>query len=132
MRTDMRPADALLAEIEPLAHAERRRRVAELRRLAGGRELVPLLVDLGQRGPYERGLALALAAAARDEASREHIAVVRAAAEADGARAHLDSLLDLVLTADLDVSRIDPRWTHRWTSRRQAFLALLARGASHT
>ncbi|WP_157432852.1 hypothetical protein [Actinomadura rifamycini] len=75
MRTDMRPADALLAEVEPLAHAERRRRVADLRRLAGGRDLVPLLVDLGQRGPYERGLALALAAAARDEASREHIAV---------------------------------------------------------
>lgn len=76
MRTDMRPADALLAEIEPLAHADRRRRVADLRRLAGGREIVPLLVDLGRRGPYERGLALALAAAARDEASREHIAVV--------------------------------------------------------
>ncbi|MFD0904783.1 hypothetical protein [Actinomadura sediminis] len=76
MRTDMRPADALLAEVEPLAHAERRRRVADLRRLAGGRELVPLLVDLGQRGPYERGLALALAAAARDDASRAHIAAV--------------------------------------------------------
>ncbi|GGV08364.1 hypothetical protein GCM10010182_29630 [Actinomadura cremea] len=76
MRTDMRPADALLAEIEPLAHADRRRRVADLRHRAGDRALVPLLVDLGTRGPYERELALALAAAARDEASREHIAIV--------------------------------------------------------
>ncbi|MQY07764.1 hypothetical protein [Actinomadura macrotermitis] len=68
-------ADALLAEVEPLPHRERRRRLAALRDVAA------LLDDLNGRGHYERSLALSVAASVRDEASLAHIA--RAAHDPD-------------------------------------------------
>ncbi|MBE1537503.1 hypothetical protein [Actinomadura algeriensis] len=115
MRTSQRPADPLLAELEPLPHSERCRRLAGLRRLAGDRALVALLVDLGQRGPYERGLALSIAAAVRDEASLEYIAIVARIGRPGLARAAVrlavrfgtgaDELLDLLADAPASVRR---------------------------
>ncbi|MFV2173622.1 hypothetical protein ACFHW2_22350 [Actinomadura sp. LOL_016] len=123
MRTAARPADALLAEIEPLAHADRRRRVADLRRLAGGRDLVPLLVDLGTRGPYEEDVPSLRDALAHAVDTADGPAVLRAIAT------ERTDLLDLVLTDDLAPRRIDPAWTRRWTARQRTFLSLLDRRA---
>jgi len=61
--------DDLLSEVEPLAYADRCGRLANLRRLAGTPELAELLRALADRGVYERGLALTIAASARDEAA---------------------------------------------------------------
>ncbi|WP_067802918.1 hypothetical protein [Actinomadura formosensis] len=78
-------ADDLLAEIEPLPHPARVRRLVELRNAAGGRELAALLADLGGRGHYERSIALFVASVVRDEASIAHI--LAAAADPDAALA---------------------------------------------
>ncbi|MWK32680.1 hypothetical protein GEV43_00395 [Actinomadura sp. J1-007] len=67
-------ADELLTEIEPLAYRERCGRLAGLRRSAGDPALAGLLDELAARGHYERSLALFVAAAVRDEASRAHVA----------------------------------------------------------
>src|SRR5262245_52326978 len=64
----------LLNEIEPLPYRDRCLRLAGLRRLAGEPALRTLLDELGQRGHYERSLALFIATAVRDEASLEHVA----------------------------------------------------------
>ncbi|MGW0484863.1 hypothetical protein [Nonomuraea sp. NPDC003214] len=62
----MRP-HALIKDVEQLAHGQRCRRLAEHgRRLAGRPELRALLDGLARLGPYERFLAVRLAAAARD------------------------------------------------------------------
>ncbi|TDC09102.1 hypothetical protein [Actinomadura bangladeshensis] len=66
-------ADDLLAEIEPLPHRARVRRLVELRRHAGEPELAALLAELGGRGHYERSTALFVASVVRDEASAAHI-----------------------------------------------------------
>lgn len=66
-------ADELLTEIEPLAYRERCGRLAGLRRSADDPALAGLLDELAARGHYERSLALFVAAAVRDEASRAHI-----------------------------------------------------------
>ncbi|MEW2354841.1 hypothetical protein [Spirillospora sp. NPDC029432] len=66
-------ADTLLDEIEPLRYSRRCRRLADLRSLAGTPELRALLEELDGRGYHERGLALFIATAVRDEASLEQV-----------------------------------------------------------
>lgn len=66
--------DELLTELEPLAHGERCRRLAEIPARLSPAELDGLLNDLGRRGHYERSLALTIASVARGEdVSRIHI-----------------------------------------------------------
>ncbi|MEU8345110.1 hypothetical protein AB0C74_25720 [Spirillospora sp. NPDC048832] len=66
-------ADDLIAEIEPLPHRARVRRLTALRASRGTPELAALLAELGARGHYERSAALLIAAASRDEASLAHL-----------------------------------------------------------
>ncbi|TDD64037.1 hypothetical protein E1293_42035 [Actinomadura darangshiensis] len=78
-------ADELLAEIEPLPHPDRVRRLVRLRGSAGGPDLAALLAELAGRGHYERSTALFIASAVRDEASLAHI--LAAARDPDAALA---------------------------------------------
>ncbi|MBW8482540.1 hypothetical protein [Actinomadura parmotrematis] len=80
-------AAALLAAIEPLEHAERCRRLADLRRTARPGEVAALLAELDGRGHYERDLALFVAGAVRDAPSLAHIVRTAAAPESDLAAA---------------------------------------------
>ncbi|MGH3734145.1 MAG: hypothetical protein ACRDT6_00710 [Micromonosporaceae bacterium] len=60
-------ADALIKQVEPLAAPERAAQLAQIARI-GGDGTHRLLAELGRRGAYERGLAVSMAAVARDEA----------------------------------------------------------------
>ncbi|MFI0349128.1 hypothetical protein [Actinomadura sp. 9N407] len=108
-------ATALLKTIEPLTYAARCRHLADLRRYAGEPELRDLLDELGERGHYERSLALFVAAAVRDEASLAHIA-----------RAMRDPAADLALAATDWAVRLGLPYEHFEEPLRDAPSALRA------
>ena len=76
-------ADELLAEIESLPYRARCARLAALHEHVDPADLARLLGELNGRGGYERSVGLFIAAAARDEASLDHIAAAVGDADAD-------------------------------------------------
>ncbi|MFB9831992.1 hypothetical protein ACFFNX_07295, partial [Actinoallomurus acaciae] len=76
-------ADELLAGIESLTYRARYARLAALHTELDPAERARLLGELGERGPYERSVGLSIAAAARDEASLDHVAAALGDADAD-------------------------------------------------
>ncbi|MFC4907192.1 hypothetical protein [Actinomadura gamaensis] len=100
-----RAADALLADVEPLAFPHRMGALAlHARRLAGTPGLGALLAELSTRGRYERHLALHMAMAARD---LPFVAAVLAGPDLDLRRSALRAVRTLPVPDDAVVPVLD-------------------------